>query len=124
MKRYCLFLMMSVLSLMASAQDNEKQQSCYVIISYTGSMDNRNFTVNIDDGTHIDYLKDEKGKKAHFRTPAAALAYFESLGWELCNIGTSPKDEGLAHPYLTYWIFKRKVSKEERENIIKNALIK
>lgn len=109
-------MMMIVLSLMASAQDNEKQQSCYVIISYTGSMDNRDFTVNIDDGTHIDYLKDEKGKKAHFRTPAAALEYFESLGWELCNIGTSPKEN------VTYWIFKRKVSKEEKDNIIKNAL--
>lgn len=117
MKRYCLFMMMSVLSLMASAQDNEKQQSCYVIISYTENMDNTDFTVNIDDGIKIDYYKDENGKKAHFRTPAAALAYFESLGWELCNIGTSPS-------HLTYWVFKRKVSKEEYENIIKNALKK
>ena len=68
--------------------------------------------------------QDEKGKKAHFRTPAAALEYFESLGWELCNIGTSPKDEGFAHPYLTYWIFKRKVSKEQKDDVIKNALMK
>ena len=116
--------MMSVLSLMATAQDNEKQQSCYVIISYTGSMDNRDFTVNIDDGTHIDYLRDENGKKAHFRTPAAALEYFESLGWELYNIGTSPKEDGAGHPYLTYWIFKRKVSKEQKDDVIKNALMK
>ena len=112
---------MVCVSLLCNAQNKEKEYCTYVIISYTESIDNKDFTVNIDDGTKIDYFRDEKGQKAHFRTPAAAFAYFESLGWELCNIGTSPKG---GDDYLTFWVFKRKVSKEEYDNIVNNALRK
>ena len=123
MKNFLLLITMCV-SLSCNAQNKEKEYSTYVIISYNESIDNKDFTVNIDDGTKIDYLKDDNGKKVQFRTPAAALAYFESLGWELCSIGTSPKDGGTFHAYLSYWVFKRKVSKEDYDNVVNNALRK
>lgn len=124
MKRGFIILTMSIISLIALAQEKEENYTSYVIVSYNESMDNEHFTVNIDDGKKLDYYRDENGKKAYFRTPAAALTYFQSLGWELCNIDTSPKDGGLAHNYITFWVFKRKVSELEYNRIVNNALIK
>jgi len=108
---------------MAQNENNDNPYK-YIIVSYTESIDNQDFTVNIDDGTKIDYFKNEEGKKVHFRTPAAALTYFESLGWSLCSVGTSPKDNAFAHNYLTFWIFKKPITKEEREKIINYAIMK
>ena len=41
------------------------------------------FKVDLDDGKSIEKLKDGKGNKIKFNTPAAALMYLYSLGWEL-----------------------------------------
>ena len=71
---------------------------------------------NIDDGNTIDYYRDNNGKKAHFKTPAAALTYFKSLGWELVSLGTDNISP------LTYWVFKKPVSKEEYDKIVNNAI--
>lgn len=102
------------------AQEKEKDFGIYVIISYSDSYDNTNFTVNIDDGKSVDYYRDEKGKKVSFRTVAAALTYFESLGWTLCKAGSSLKGGGS----FTFWLFKKPVSKEEYEEYVNNAIKK
>lgn len=115
-------LLMLLLSLMANAQDNEdKKYYKYTIVSYTESMDNDDFTVKIDDGLTIDYFRGSNKQKFHVSTPAAALLYFESLGWQLVQIGVTPKEQG-AVPYLTYWVFKCPCSKEEYDKVIQNAV--
>ena len=103
-----------------NAQEKNTEFSVYVVVSFEEHMDNYNFTINIDDGKTISMIKDEKGKKVRFRTSAAALTYFESLGWKFCNVGVSKKD----NDDFTYWIFKKPVSKEEYFDIVNNAIEK
>ncbi len=121
MKKLLLFSVLLCVHIACIAQ-NEKEKNGnyyqYFIVSYAESIDNKDFTVNIDDGETIDYSRNEDGKKAHFRTPAAALLYFESKGWELVTVGTSPKGGG---DFLTYWIFKKACSKEEYDKKIVGA---
>ena len=115
-------LFMLLLSLLANAQDNgEKKFYKYAIVSYTESMDNSDFTVKIDDGLKIDYFRGSNKQKFHVSTPAAALLYFESLGWQLVQIGVAPKEQGTV-PYLTYWVFKCPCSKEEYDKVLQNAV--
>lgn len=121
MKNLFLLLMM-LLPLLANAQDNdEKKFYKYAIVSYTESMDNEDFTVKIDDGLKIDYFRGSNKQKFHVSTPAAALLYFESLGWQLVQIGIAPKEQGTM-PYLTYWVFKCPCSKEEYEKVLQKAV--
>ena len=55
---------MLLLPLTAIAQDNvEKNYYKYTIVSYTESMDNEDFTVKVDDGLTIEYLKGSEGKR-------------------------------------------------------------
>ena len=117
MRKGFLFLIMCI-SLVSYAQEKEEDFSVYVVLSYSAGIDNEDFTINIDDGNAIDYYRDENGKKAHFNTPAAALTYFKSLGWELVTLNTDNISP------LTYWVFKKPVSKEEYDKVVKNALKK
>ncbi len=117
-----LLLFMLLLPLLANAQDNdEKKFYKYAIVSYTESMDNEDFTVKIDDGLKIDYFRGSNKQKFHVSTPAAALLYFESLGWQLVQIGIAPKEQGTM-PYLTYWVFKCPCSKEEYEKVLQKSV--
>ena len=117
MRKVILFLMMCI-SLESYAQKKVEDCRIYVVLSYSAGIDNEDFTINIDDGNTIDYYRDENGKKAHFKTPAAALTYFKSLSWELVTLNTDNISP------LTYWVFKKPVSKEEYDKVVKNALKK
>lgn len=121
MKKLNLFVIVFLFFLVPmNAQEKILEYSAYVVVSFEEHMDNYNFTVNIDDGKNITTVKDEKGKKRRFRTAAAALTYFDSLGWKLCHVGVSKKD----NDDFTYWIFKKPVSKEEYYDIVNNAIEK
>lgn len=119
MNRLLLLIIAVFFSLNSNAQEACKEYSVYVIVSFEEHMDNTGFTFNIDDGKNVSMVKDENGKKLRLRTPASALTYFESLGWKLCSIEVSKKD----NDDFTYWIFKKPVSKEEYEDMINNAII-
>jgi len=83
MKKTLLLLALIFFPLFASAQTTEKQYYIYNIITFTDSLNNKEFKVEIDDGKTIERLKDSDGKKMTFNTPAAALMYLYSLGWKL-----------------------------------------
>ena len=66
---------MVCLPLFASAQSMEKQYYIYNIVTFSGSLKNEGLMVYLDDGKTIEKLKDSKGNKIKFNTPAAALMY-------------------------------------------------
>lgn len=75
MKKSLLLLAMVCLPLFASAQSMEKQYYIYNIVTFSGSLKNEGLMVYLDDGKTIEKLKDSKGNKIKFNTPAAALMY-------------------------------------------------
>lgn len=118
MKKLLIILFCSLVSMGTFAQSSDKGYYIYKIVSYSEGIDNDDFTLNVDDCDKVEYARDKSGKKIHFKTAAAALTYFESLGWELCHVGTSIRGKDT---FLTYWVFKVKCSKTVYEKVIQNA---
>ena len=58
MKKAILLLAMVWIPLLASAQTTEKQYYIYNIITFSGSLKNEGFKVDLDDGKTIEKLKD------------------------------------------------------------------
>ncbi len=83
MKKLIVLMALISLPMFASAQTTEKQYYLYNIVTFSGSLKNEGFKVDLDDGKTIEKLKDSNGNKMKFNTPAAALMYLYSLGWEL-----------------------------------------
>ena len=108
---------MICLPLFAFAQTKEQQYYIYNIITFSGSLKNEGFKVDIDDGKKIEKLKDKNGEKMKFKTPAAALMYLYSIGWELYVNGATSEGE-MAAGYgasetTSYWIMRKPCTKEE-----------
>ena len=108
---------MICLPLFAFAQTKEQQYYIYNIITFSGSLKNEGFKVDIDDGKKIEKLKDKNGEKMEFKTPAAALMYLYSKGWELYVNGATSEGE-MAAGYgasktTSYWIMRKPCTKEE-----------
>ncbi len=108
---------MICLPLFAFAQTKEQQYYIYNIITFSGSLKNEGFKVDIDDGKKIEKLKDKNGEKMEFKTPAAALMYLYSIGWELYVNGATSEGE-MAAGYgasktTSYWIMRKPCTKEE-----------
>ena len=57
-----------------------------------GNLSKEGLKVNIDDGKSIERLKDANGDPIKFKTPAAALMYFLSEGWNLYINGRQQRD--------------------------------
>ena len=91
---------MICLPLFAFAQTKEQQYYIYNIITFSGSLKNEGFKVDIDDGKKIEKLKDKNGEKMEFKTPAAALMYLYSIGWELYVNGATSEGEMAAHHFV------------------------
>ena len=69
-------------------------------------------------------LKDSKGNKLTFNTPAAALMYLYSLGWELfVNGATSEGIWGISDT-TSYWIMRKPCTKEEFEITVEEGISK
>ena len=128
MKKALLLLAMVCLPLFASAQTTEKQYYIYNIVTFSGSLKNEGFKVDLDDGKTIEKLKDSKGNKMKFNTPAAALMYLYSLGWELyvngaTSEGTMAAGYG-ANETTSYWIMRKPCTKEEFEKVVEDGIRK
>lgn len=120
MKKTLLIFTLMALPLFSFAQVVDKsvveqpavEQQCYMynIVTFLGGMNNEGFDVDLDDGKRIKTLKGKDGKKVKFRTPAAALMYFISEGWELYveGVTVNPNDSR-----TTYWIMRKPCSKAE-----------
>lgn len=114
MKKVILLLTILIMPLFASAQTI--QYFLYNIITFDGNFKKEGLKVNIDDGKSVEKLRGSNGNKMVFKTPAAALMYFISQGWELyVNGGTT---EGVmangigASETTSYWILRKPCTKE------------
>ena len=128
MKKILLLLAIMCFPLFASAQTTEKQYYIYNIVTFSGSLKNEGFKVDLDDGKTIEKLKDEKGNKMKFNTPAAALMYLYSLGWELYVNGAT-SESAMAAGYggsetTSYWIMRKPCTKEEFEKAVEDGMRK
>ena len=128
MKKALLLLAMVCLPLFASAQTTEKQYYIYNIVTFSGSLKNEGFKVDLDDGKTIEKLQDSKGNKMKFNTPAAALMYLYSLGWELYVNGATTEGAmygGIgASETTSYWVIRKPCTKEEFEKTVEDGIRK
>ena len=127
MKKKLLLLAMALLPMVAMAQTEEKQYYLYNIVSFEGDFTKEDFKVFYDNGTEVKRLRDEKGKKMKFKTPAGALMYFLSQGWEMYLNGATSKGS-MAAGYgdsstSSYWILRKPCSKEEFEQAVKQSVV-
>ena len=126
MKKALLLLALISLPIFAPAQTTEKQYYIYNIVTFSGSLKNEGFKVDLDDGKTIDKLKDDKGNKIKFNTPAAALMYLYSLGWELYVNGAT-SEGSMAAGYgasstTSYWIMRKPCTKEEFDKAVEDGI--
>lgn len=108
--------------LQAVEQENvveEQQHYMYNVVIFAGSMNNEGFDVEIDDGKEIKKLKGKDGKKIKFKTPAAALMYFISEGWELHLKGDASNPNDLK---MTYWVIRKPCTKAEFDKAVKEGI--
>ena len=128
MKKILLLIGLICLPIFASAQTTEKQYYIYNIITFSGSLKNEGFKVDLDDGKTIEKLKDSNGEKLKFNTPAAALMYLYSLGWELYVNGAT-SEGAMAAGYgasetTSYWIMRKPCTKEEFDKAVEDGIRK
>lgn len=124
MKKVLLLLALINLPLLAFAQNPEKQDYIYNIVTFSGSLKNEGFRVDLDNGKQIQKLRDKDGNKMKFNTPAAALMYLVSEGWELyVNGATNSTYEGTGYS-STYWIIRKPCSKEEFDKAVAEGIRK
>ena len=128
MKKALLLLAMVCLPLFASAQTTEKQYYIYNIVTFSGSLKNEGFKVDLDDGKTIEKLKDSNGNKMKFNTPAAALMYLYSLGWELYVNGATTEGAmygGIgASETTSYWVIRKPCTKEKFDKAVEDGIRK
>lgn len=128
MKKALLLLTLVCLPLFVSAQTTEKQYYIYNIVTFSGSLKNEGFKVDLDDGKTIEKLKDSNGEKMKFNTPAAALMYLYSLGWELYVNGATTEGAmygGIgASSTTSYWIMRKPCTKEDFEKAVEYGIRK
>ena len=126
MRRFLSFVMVLLVSLNSFEQTTDKQFYIYNIVTFSGSLKNEGFKVDIDDGKTIEKLKDNAENKIKFKTPAAALMYLYSLGWELFVNGAT-SEGAMAAGYggsqtTSYWIIRKPCTKEEFEQAVQDGL--
>ncbi|MBQ7420587.1 MAG: hypothetical protein IJV27_00345 [Prevotella sp.] len=128
MKKRLLLIALACMPLLTFAQTTEKPYYIYHIITFTGSLKNEGFRVDIDDGKTIERLKDGQGNKMKFNTPAAALMYLYSLGWELYINGSTTSGSSLngtgSSSTTSYWIMRKPCTKEEFDKSVEDGIRK
>ena len=123
MKKAVLLLTLVALPLFSFAQNEVEQHYLYNIVTIKGGLNKKGFNAKMDNGVTIGKLKDEDGKKLKFRTPAAALLYLGSQGWELCQEGaTSMSTNGKYKNTDLYWIIRKPCTKEELDLAVEAGL--
>ncbi len=126
MKKALLLLAIVCLPLFALAQTTEKQYYIYNIVTFSGSLKNEGFKVDLDNGETIEKLKDNNGKTIKFKTPAAALMYLISEGWELYVNGATSQGYSIngtgGSDTTSYWIIRKPCTKEEFDKAVKEGV--
>ncbi len=128
MKHVLIILLLFLTPYSVFGQTAEKQYYIYNIVSFEGDFKSGEVRAFYDDGNEVKRLKDKKGNKIKFKTPAGALMYFISQGWELYLNGATTEGamfNGLgASTSSPYWILRKPCSKETFEKTAQNAIVK
>ena len=100
-----------------------EEEMCYMynIVTFEGSLNNEGFSVDLDNGKKIKALKNKNGKKMKFTTPAAALMYLVSEGWELVANGATNNSNIIT---TTYWIMRKPCTKAEFDKAVEEGIKK
>ena len=125
MKKFILLFLMFI-PLMVYGQTEEENYYIYNIVSFEGEFTKENFKVYYDDGKEVKRLRNEKDNKVRFTTPAGALMYFISQGWEMYLNGATSKGSSYqgtgSSNTSSYWILRKPCTKEEFEKAVKEAV--
>ena len=124
MKKLVVFLLM-IVPFVCQAQTKEEKYYIYNIVSFEGDFTKEGFKVFYDDGVEVKRLRNERGDKVRFSTPAGALMYFISQGWEMYLNGATTKGASAqgtgATTTSSYWILRKPCTKEEFEKAVEAA---
>ena len=127
MKRIIIALIMLV-PMLGYCQTEEEKYYIYNIVSFEGEFTKENFKVFYDDGKEVKRLRNDKDNKMRFTTPAGALMYFISQGWEMYLNGATTHGHTAAgtgsSSTNSYWIIRKPCTKEEFEKAVQNAIVK
>ena len=120
-----LFLLLIFVPLMGFCQSDKEKYYIYNIVSFEGDFTRENFKVYYDDGIDVKRLRNSNGEKSKFTTPAGALMYFISQGWEMylngaTSHGASVNGTGSSSTN-SYWILRKSCTKEEFEEAVEKA---
>ena len=128
MKKILFLLAMVSLPMFVSAQTMQKLYYIYNIVTFSGSLKNEGFRIDLDNGKEIKKLRDKDGNKMKFNTPAAALMYLISEGWELYVNGATSQGysiDGTGGSRTTsYWIMRKPCTKEEFDKAVDEGINK
>ena len=108
-----------------NAQTEDGKYYIYNIVSFEGKFTKEDFKVYYDDGVDVKRMRNEKGEKVKFSTPAGALMYFISEGWEMYLNGAT--SQGATYngsggsSTSSYWILRKPCTKEEFEKAVEKA---
>lgn len=110
------------------SQNLEEKYYIYNIVSFEGDFTKEDFKVYYDDGIVVRRMRNDKGEKARFSTPAGALMYFISQGWEMYLNGTTSRGSSFqgtgSSSTSSYWILRKPCTKEEFEKAVEIAKMK
>lgn len=125
MKGLIITLLMLIPTL-GHSQTEEKQYYIYNIVSFEGQFTKENFKVYYDDGKEVKRLRNENDNKMRFSTPAGALMYFISQGWEMYLNGSTSQGASYngsgSSSTSSYWIMRKPCTKDEFEKAVKEAV--
>lgn len=124
MKKIVIALLL-LIPIVGFSQTTQEQYYIYNIVSFEGDFTKEDFKVYYDDGVEVKRLRNEKGEKAKFSTPAGALMYFISQGWEMYLNGATSRG-AVAGGYgasstSSYWILRKPCTKAEFEEAVEKA---
>ena len=126
MKKIALLLFIVIVPMFAFAQS--KQYYLYNIVTFEGNFDKEGLKVKVDDGKTVEKLKDAKGNRIKFNTPAAALMYFFSQGWEMYLTGGTSSGYSYGgtggSSTTSYWILRKPCAKEEFDKAVEEGIKK
>lgn len=126
MKKIVLLLFILLGPVFASAQT--RQYYLYNIVTFEGDFDKEGVKVKVDDGKTVEKLKDAKGNRIKFNTPAAALTYFLSKGWDMYLTGGTSSGSSYggtgSNSTTSYWILRKPCAKEEFDKVVEEGIKK
>ena len=127
MKKF-FFIFLLFVPLTVFSQETKDQYYIYNIVSFEGQFTKEDFKVYYDNGLEVKRYRNEKGDKVKFKTPAGALMFFLSQGWEMYLNGATSEGSSFngsgGSTTSSYWILRKPCTKEEFEKAVEESIAK